>query len=158
MRPAFPSEYEQVGELCVRAYSTGGHLHDGDPYADVLRDVESRAQAGSVLVHAIDSVVVATVTVCPLDTPFAEVGRAGEFEFRFLAVDPTLWGTGLGPGVVGACAELARTQGCQRMVICVIDVNEQARRMYERLGFTRQPDRDWSPATGVDLLAYGYEL
>jgi hypothetical protein len=31
-------------------------------------------------------------------------------------------------------------------------------RMYERLGFERMPQLDFSPVPGVDLIAYGYEL
>jgi hypothetical protein len=27
-------------------------------------------------------------------------------------------------------------------------------RIYERLGFRRVPERDWSPVPGVDLLAF----
>jgi hypothetical protein len=33
-----------------------------------------------------------------------------------------------------------------------------AHRLYERLGFTRLPERDWSPLPGVHLMAYGLEL
>jgi hypothetical protein len=33
-----------------------------------------------------------------------------------------------------------------------------AHRIYERLGFTRIPERDWSPVPGVDLLAYRLDL
>jgi hypothetical protein len=29
-----------------------------------------------------------------------------------------------------------------------------AHRLYERLGFTRAPEDDWSPVPGVQLLAY----
>jgi hypothetical protein len=33
-----------------------------------------------------------------------------------------------------------------------------AHRLYERLGFTRLPERDWSPLLGVDLLVYARDL
>jgi hypothetical protein len=29
-----------------------------------------------------------------------------------------------------------------------------AHRVYERLGFSRAPERDWQPVPGVDLIAY----
>jgi ribosomal protein S18 acetylase RimI-like enzyme len=29
-----------------------------------------------------------------------------------------------------------------------------AQRLYERLGFRREPEHDWSPALGIDLLGY----
>jgi hypothetical protein len=33
-----------------------------------------------------------------------------------------------------------------------------AHRLYEAAGFTRLPDRDWSPEPSVVLLAYGLRL
>jgi hypothetical protein len=33
-----------------------------------------------------------------------------------------------------------------------------AHRLYERLGFTRLPDRDWEPVPQVLLLAYSLSL
>ena len=33
-----------------------------------------------------------------------------------------------------------------------------AHRIYERLGFTRLPERDWSPRPGVDLYAFSLDL
>jgi hypothetical protein len=29
-----------------------------------------------------------------------------------------------------------------------------AHRVYERLGFRRAPERDWSPVPGIELLAF----
>jgi ribosomal protein S18 acetylase RimI-like enzyme len=33
-----------------------------------------------------------------------------------------------------------------------------AHRLYERLGFTRLPERDWSPMPGIRLLVYARPL
>ena len=33
-----------------------------------------------------------------------------------------------------------------------------AHRLYERAGFVRLPERDWSPVPGVNLLVYGLRL
>ena len=30
--------------------------------------------------------------------------------------------------------------------------------LYEKAGFSRLPERDWSPEPGVNLLAYGLDL
>lgn len=154
LRPALPGEFDRIADICVDAYSTGGHLRENDPYTEVLRDVAGRAQAGPVLVYERDGSIAGTVTICPPGTEFSEIARPGEFEFRFLAVDPSHWGKGIGPGMVEACDQLARENGDTAIVICVISINTQARRMYERMGFDRFPERDWSPNPQVDLLAY----
>jgi hypothetical protein len=33
-----------------------------------------------------------------------------------------------------------------------------AQRLYERLGFRRDPGNDWSPAPGISLLAFVLDL
>ena len=38
------------------------------------------------------------------------------------------------------------------------EIRVAAQRLYQRAGFRRLPDRDWSPAPGVTLLAYGMDL
>jgi hypothetical protein len=44
------------------------------------------------------------------------------------------------------------------MVISTADTMHTAHRLYERLGFRRDPRRDWQPAPGVRLLAYARPL
>ena len=39
-----------------------------------------------------------------------------------------------------------------------LPAQEPAHRIYERLGFRRTPDLDWSPVEGVDLLAFRLDL
>ena len=39
-----------------------------------------------------------------------------------------------------------------------LNAEPKARSLYERLGFTRLPERDWSPVPGVDLIVYALEL
>ncbi len=154
VRPARPEELAAAGELCVAAYRAGGHLADGDPYEATLIDAAGRAATAEVLVAELDGELVGTVTICPAGSPYAEVGRPGESEFRFLAVSPRAWGRGIGPALVDACEERAIARGQSAHVICVIDINEAAHRMYQRLGFTRLPERDWEPVPGVRLWAY----
>ncbi len=154
VRPASVDDLEAVGELCVHAYASAGHLDPADVYAQTLRDARTRAQTAHILVAEREGRMVGTVTICPPGTPFAEIGRAGESEFRFLAVAPQAWRTGVGEALVEACEQRAVEAGADAHVICVIDRNHGAHRFYERLGFTRLPERDWSPRDGVDLLAY----
>lgn len=154
IRPARADELDAVGELCVVAYSAGGHLDPEDPYAQTLRDARDRARTAEVLVAERDGALVGTVTICPPGTPYAEVGRAGESEFRFLAVAPAAWRSGVGEALVDECERRAVERGQSAHVICVVDRNHAAHRLYRRLGFTRLPERDWSPREGVLLQAY----
>ena len=143
-----------VGDLCVDAYRASGHLDEGDAYTDTLRDAEERARNGVLLVAVRDGDVVGTVTICPAGSPFSETGTEDECEFRFLAVAPAAWRSGVGEALVAACEEWAIDHGKSAHVICVVDGNRAAERLYERLGFERLPERDWSPRDGVSLRAY----
>jgi GNAT superfamily N-acetyltransferase len=154
IRAARPSEQQFAGDLCARAYIAGGHLDPADPYADTLRDVAARASVTELLVAVRDGTVVGTVTICPPESPWAEFSRPGEFEFRFLAVEPDSWGTGVAVALVEACEQRARATDASAILIGVIDRNNAGHRLYTRLGFERCPDRDWMPVPGVHLWAY----
>jgi len=154
IRPATEADLDAVGDLCVTAYASAGHLDPADVYAETLRDARTRSETAEILVAERDHRIVGTVTICPPGTPFSEVGREGESEFRFLAVAPDAWRSGVGEALVEACEERAAARGDHAHVICVIDINDGAHRFYERLGFDRLPERDWSPREGIFLLAY----
>ncbi|TDC82241.1 GNAT family N-acetyltransferase [Micromonospora sp. KC606] len=155
VRPATPADHAAVARLTVAAYEADGQLKGEHGYAAVLADVDTRAGAGAVLV-AVDGAtgaVLGSVTFVLPGSPFAELCGFGEAEFRMLAVDPVAQGRGAGEALVRACVDRAVALGCTAVVICVRGgMAEAARRLYERLGFERAPERDWSPAPGVELL------
>lgn len=160
VRAAEPAEYVAVGDLCSRAYWAGGGMvaGDSDRYETVLRNVADRAAHAPVLVAVRDGDLVGTATLTPPGTPFAEVSRPGEMEFRFLAVDPAAWGTGVGEALTRGCITFAREVGAHTMVICVLDGNARATGLYVRQGFVREPERDFRPAPPVQLRAYRLAL
>lgn len=153
IRTATPADLEAAADICVAAYDAAGQLEPGSPYAATLRDTPLRAATGVLLVAERAGDVVGTVTICPMGTEFAEICRPGELEFRFLAVHPDHQREGIADALVAACEDHARAHGLHTLAICVRDTNVGAAAMYERRGFTRVPDRDWTPRPGVDLLA-----
>ncbi|HEY5030925.1 MAG TPA: GNAT family N-acetyltransferase [Actinomycetes bacterium] len=159
IRLARPDEYVAVGALTIEAYSAGGVLVADDDYATVLADADGRAAVAEVYVLVDDAgSLVGTVTLSPHGTPYAQVSRPGELEFRMLAVDPKAGGQGYGTRLVAFCAERGRARGFAALVICVIESNTSALRLYDRLGFLRQPDRDKDAGPGVHLLTLTFAL
>jgi ribosomal protein S18 acetylase RimI-like enzyme len=140
----------------VAAYERDHPIGD---YADVLRDVATRDAAAQVLV-AVDSAgeVLGSVTNVPDGGPYGEIAAPGEAEFRMLAVDPAAQGRGVGTALVRACIDDAILRGRTRLVLSSGTWMTTAHRMYERLGFLRAPERDWTPVPGVDLTAYVLDL
>jgi ribosomal protein S18 acetylase RimI-like enzyme len=158
IRQARPEEYDTVGELIVRVYLDGGFIAPDSPYLPELRDVADRVTATEVLVAVDDAgAVLGSVTFCPPGSPYAEITDEGEAEFRMLVVDPAARGRGLGEALVRACIERARALGSPRLRLSTLPLMTAAHRLYERLGFVRTPERDWSPPT-VRLLSYALDL
>jgi GNAT superfamily N-acetyltransferase len=156
VRAARPEEYARVGDLTVAAYEAIGEIGE---YADTLRDVAHRAAHAEVLVAVDDGgAVLGSVTNVPDGGPYGEIAERGEAEFRMLAVDPAAQGRGAGAALVQAVVDDARRHGRRRVVLSSGTWMTAAHRIYERLGFVRLPERDWSPMPGIELTAYGLDL
>jgi len=153
VRRAVPADFPAVGELTVEAYRADNQLLEDATYERQLRDVASRARGNEVLV-AVDSSgsVLGSVTYVLPGSELVELSKPGEAEFRMLAVDPAGQGRGVGEALVRACVDRAVQGGCTAVVICTRDFAKRAHRLYQRLGFVRAPDLDWTPVAGVTLL------
>jgi ribosomal protein S18 acetylase RimI-like enzyme len=155
IRPATPDEFSAVGDLCVAAYEPF-LAHAGD-YVDVLRDAAARAAAAELLV-AVDEQLLGTVTFVPDGGPLGEIASAQETEFRMLAVSPAAQGRGIGTALLQRVVDASAERGRTGIVCSSQPTMRAAHRIYERLGFTRDPERDWSPLPGVVLLAFALRL
>ncbi|MCX3060200.1 GNAT family N-acetyltransferase [Streptomyces beihaiensis] len=162
VRAIRPQEHKLLGELTAAAYLHGGLLTFGenDWYADELRNVEERAAKAEVLVaEGQDGAVVGGLTYVPThEHPYAEVARPGEAEFRMLAVAPKARGQGAGEALVRAVLDRARETGSTGIALSTPPVATSAHRLYERLGFTRAPERDWAPIPEVTLMVYVFRF
>jgi GNAT superfamily N-acetyltransferase len=159
IRAAQPHELAAVGELTATAYADDGLLYLESDYANVLRDAASRAEKAELWV-AVDEQqnVLGTVTFCPPGSPYRELAEEGEGEFRMLGVHPSARRRGVAHALVQRCIARSRELGDRRIVICSDRKMRTAHRLYARLGFVRAPARDWSPAPGIDLVAFTVEL
>jgi ribosomal protein S18 acetylase RimI-like enzyme len=153
IRPATPAEFPAVGDLCIAAYAE--FLVGDDHYVATLRDAQRRAAEAELLVAA-EAEVLGTVTFVPDGGPFGEIAGPGETEFRMLAVSPTAQGRGVGTALLQHIIDASA--GRERIVCSSLPEMRAAHRVYERFGFTRAPERDWSPVPGVDLIAFVLDL
>ncbi len=157
VRPAGAHDLAAVADLMVRTYVDEGFVRDDSPYVAELADAHGRSADAELLVASLPAAterVVGTVTFCRPGTPWAEISRPGEAEFRMLAVESGSRRGGVGTTLVLACVGRARAVGARRLVISTTPLMRPAHRLYEGLGFQRTPDRDWSPRPGVDLWTY----
>lgn len=158
VRPALPQEWARAGELVATAYLADGVLQPGDPYLEHLRDAAGRARDSVVLVAVDGDTLLGTVTWCPVPSSHREVAVSDEGEFRSLGVDPGVRGRGIGRLLIAECVTRARQEGYAAVAISSADWMAGAHRLYERMDFTRVPERDWAPRPDVRLLAYRLDL
>ena len=157
VEPARPEDYPRIAELTVGVYVDGGLATPA--YAPELADVEGRASRSELLVVRDTAGQVVGSVALVLAGDFGNVTASdAEAAFRMLVVDPDVQGQGVGRLLVTECLERARAAGKRRMVLSTDPLMTAAHRLYERLGFTRLPERDWSPVSGVDLLVYAIDL
>jgi ribosomal protein S18 acetylase RimI-like enzyme len=162
IRPVRPDEYARLGAITVDAY---GRL-DGSPnepdYDLELADVGRRAELPGVTVFAAvddDGQLLGGITyVHDVDAELAEHDDPDAASIRMLAVDPDVQGRGVGVALVRHCIDMARAAGFTAVVLHSGVWMQAAHRMYERLGFVRDPDRDWEPVPGVHLRYYRLDL
>lgn len=151
----------EVGEIRITAYNAGGFLDADSGYAPHLRALGSDG-LGHVLVGVrpdgeIERIV-GTVMLQAWPDAGPVVTGPDEAEIRALSVRPDAQGSGAGWQLVLAVIERARHAGVRHLVLCTEPEMRTAHRLYERAGFARLPERDWSPAPGVTLLVYGLKL
>lgn len=155
IRPIRTDETEALSGLTLDAYAD--LRVDIGPYRATLGDVAVRARRADVLVALDRGRLLGGVTyVSDHHNPYAEFADTDAAGIRMLAVAPDAQHRGVGAALVDACIARAAAAGRRRIVLHTTSAMDVARRLYERRGFVRASDRDWSPQPGIRLL--GYEL
>lgn len=159
IRAAREEELPAVGELTYAAYLADGHLsgREHGPYAAQLKDARPRYREAELLV-AEDDTLLGTVTIAHPGSRWREIGGDDELEFRMLAVAPAARGRGVGAALTRHVLAEARRQDYRAVVLSSSKSMHAAHRLYERLGFRRTPNLDWSPEPSVPLLTYRLDL
>jgi ribosomal protein S18 acetylase RimI-like enzyme len=164
IRDAAADEFEELGQLRLTAYRAGRHLSENSEYAPHLRDLGADGN-GHVLVavapgpgsSGAGGQIVGTVMLQLWPHAGRVVTSPDEAEIRALAVLPQAQGTGLGRALLHAVIGRAAALSVGHLVLYTQPDMCAAQHMYEQEGFTRLPERDWSPG-GPTLLAYGLRL
>lgn len=160
VRDALPGELAKVGDIRLAAYRAGGHMSPDSGYAPVLQALGS-ADDGTVLVAVADrgdGPLLGTVMLQYWPDGGQVVTSEHEAEIRALAVAPEGQGQGTGRALLHAAIERAERAGVTNLVLLTQPDMRAAQHLYQQAGFSRIPDRDWSPGPGMRLLAYGLSL
>lgn len=158
VREVRPEEYETAGDVAVEGYREFYREALGS-YADRLRDVAARSEGAVVLVAVDDGEVVGTVTYVPDATSdYAQHQLGDEASIRMLSVAPKHKRRGIATMLSVACVDRARAEGKRAVSLHADEIMDVAHRLYERLGFVRDPARDYRPDDETVLVCYVLEL
>ena len=137
----------EIGELTALAYLADGLVDAAHPYVPELRNAKARAEHAILLMMADgddgQGAAVGTITVVPSGSPFSEFNNEGVSELRMLAVSPLARGRGIGEELALFGLATATAQGATRVAISTMESMNAAHRLYEKLGFVREPELDW---------------
>jgi ribosomal protein S18 acetylase RimI-like enzyme len=106
-----------------------------------------------VLVAELECRIVATVTLAAHGSQWAEIAKPDELEVRMLAVAPEARRQGIAAKLLTDAMRHVQNLGLNALVLSSEVPMSNAHRLYEKLGYIRQPERDWS-VTGYELLVY----
>jgi GNAT superfamily N-acetyltransferase len=158
IRDALPAELAEIGEIRVEAYRAGGFLALESHYEPTLRVLGADGTGQVLVAEEPDGRLVGTVMLQLWPQAEEIVRGPDEAEVRALAVRPEVAGSGVGKALVAAVIERAARSGVRHLVLCSQPDMAAAHRVYENAGFTRLPERDWSPTAELTLIAYGLPL
>ena len=154
VREAKESEYDTLGELMVNVYSNLEGFFSKDEHPAYF---EKLANVGELTSHNRTKLLVAVSPSGQIAGAVVYIGDMKHYGsastvnhkkdtsgFRLLAVDPAIRGKGIGKLLSNACIKLARAEHQREMVIHSTNAMKIAWAMYERMGFVRSEDLDFS--------------
>ena len=161
IREAAPAEMGEIGDIRVAAYQSGGYMSTDSGYAPILRGLGTDGNGEVLVATAAEGQaerIIGTIMLQPWPHAGEVVTGPHEAEIRALAVRPEAQGQGVGRELLRHVLGRAPEFGVSHLVLCTTPQMRAAHHLYEREGFVRLPERDWSPAPGEPLLVYGLRL
>lgn len=152
-----PPDDTELNELLVDTF-VGAGFADRDVAATSFIPSAVRARGELLYVRAAPGgPLVGVVIFVSSWSPGRRFAEAGEAELHLLAVRTGQRRGGIGRALVEAVIERASASGCQRLLLWSQPTMLAAHRLYEALGFSRAPERDYTQR-GRSFLFYRLEL
>jgi GNAT superfamily N-acetyltransferase len=162
IREVRPDEYEAAGRVTARAYEEFAPPGDEGwtEYLEMISDVAGRVERTVVLVAVDGGRLVGSATI-ELDGVIGDDDESlppHVASLRMLGVDPATRGRGIGRALVGAVIARCKGAGKRELILRTTPWMKVAMRLYDSLGFVRDPNLDMPVSEDFVLRAYRLEL
>jgi len=159
IRDARDDERNAIRDVVVAAYSEYSALMP-EPFwsryrGHLIETIDADAPIERIVAERHRAIVGSVLLFPPATAAYGSAGRQAEYpEVRLLAVVPAARGKGVGEALMHECARRARRMGARALGLHTADVMQAAVRMYERLGYVRVPEVDFTPSKGIVVKGY----
>jgi ribosomal protein S18 acetylase RimI-like enzyme len=163
IRDARPEDRAAIRALTLAAYEEHAPVMAPSAWA-ALRDAITTTLDGEVVAERIvaerHGAIVGSVMLCPPSEGAygGELARLASPEVRLRAVSQAARRQGVGKALMDECMRRARASGATSLGLHTSDSLRAAVRMYERMGFERNPDDDFQPPGAELVKAYRLRL
>jgi ribosomal protein S18 acetylase RimI-like enzyme len=149
IREARPDEYDEIGDVTMRAYAeffNDGAIDEDTSYLRRIGDVAGRASRTTIVVAVDDDGAIVGSLTLELDGRVGGEGSdkpplaPGEAHIRMLGIDPAARARGLGRALMLDAEARARAAGKTEMSLHTTHLMTAAKAMYVALGYERTPD------------------
>ena len=157
IRAATTDDADAIAALWTEAYFDEGEGGRDAPYSRSDFD-QTQAAAAHLLVAEIDGAVVGIVALLAPDEPSRAVALDDEAELARLVVSSAARRQGIGRALANSCTDLARSEDWTAISLWSRPYQRAGHRLYESLGYKRQPGRDSTDGTGFGRLVFRLDL
>ena len=161
VRAARPGEHERIAQLTLQAYREYASVMEPSAW-DALEQAVHTSLADDTgvtrIVAELDGTIVGSAALyAPDAAAYGSLASPLSWpEVRLVAVAPTARGRGIARALVEECIRRARLAGATTLGLHTSRSMQAAIKLYERMGFVRDPEHDFRPP-GAELVE-GYLL
>ena len=161
IRDARDDDRDAILDLTASAYQEYAALMGPEHWQMYRQDMEATVCGevrADIIVAEQDGLIVGSALLYPAGTALRSPDGAERTlerpEVRLLAVSPAARGRGVGMALMEECLGRARRAGAAELTLHTNPMMQAAVRLYERMGFERAPELDFSPLPGVVIKGY----
>ena len=147
---------QQLTDLLLDVYVGGGFTERAS--AENAFRVEAVRKRGEIFVAKSDGELLGTAVLVRSGNELRQIAKAGEAEIHLVAVKSSARRKGVAEALLHACEKRALELGVNSLVLSTQASMVAAQSLYEKLGFKRNPERDWSRDNNRSYMAYEKKL